>query len=205
MFRDPKDLVKKYYSPSTKEPQILTIPAMNFLMIDGHGDPNTEPSYPVAISVLYTMAYTLKFDLKTRGTPDFKVFPLQGLWWAENMDAFITGEKSAWDWTMMIAQPDWVTPEHIEKAKTKASVKIDKVILEKVRFETYDEGLVIQMMHIGPYSAEGPNIARIHAFAREQGYELSGKHHEVYLGNPQRSTPEKLKTIIRQPIRKAGS
>jgi hypothetical protein len=168
MFRDPKDLLKKYYSPSTKEPQILTIPAINFLMIDGHGDPNTEPSYPVAISALYTMAYTLKFDLKTQGTPDFKVFPLQGLWWADNMDTFITGGKSAWDWTMIIAQPDWVTLEHIEKAKLKASVKIDKAVLEKVRFETYDEGLAVQMMHIGPYSAEGPNIARIHAFARDQ-------------------------------------
>lgn len=205
MSNDPKEILKQYYSPSVKQPQILTIPPINYLMIDGHGDPNTDPSYPVAISALYTLAYTLKFGLKGTGTPDFKVFPLQGLWWAADMNTFLTGEKSAWDWTMMIAQPDWITNEHIETAKVKAAVKVEKTVLKKVRFETYDEGLAVQLMHIGPYSAEGPNIARMHAFAREQGYVLAGKHHEIYLGNPQRSAPEKLKTIIRQPIRKAGS
>ncbi len=205
MNRDPKDLLKQFYSPSAKQPQIITIPPINFLMIDGHGDPNTSPDYSAAISALYTLAYTLKFDLKKSGTPEFKVFPLEGLWWADNMDTFITGEKSAWDWTMMIGQPDWVTREHFVQAKTKAAAKIAKPVLDKVRFDTYDEGLSVQMMHIGPYSAEGPNIARIHAFAREQGYELSGKHHEIYMGNPQRSAPEKLKTIIRQPIRKTVS
>lgn len=205
MPNDPKDLIKQYYSPSVKQPQIITIPPLNFLIIDGHGDPNNDPSYPLAISALYTLSYTLKFDLKKAGTPEFKVFPLQGLWWAENMDAFVTGEKSAWDWTMMIAQPDWVTPDHIVQARVKAAAKVDKATLEKVHFEPYNEGLVVQMMHIGPYSAEGPNIARIHAYAKEQGYELSGKHHEIYMGNPQRSAPEKLKTIIRQPIRKAGN
>lgn len=205
MNLDPKDLLKQFYTSSAKQPQIITIPPINFLMIDGHGDPNTSPDYSAAISALYTLAYTLKFDLKKSGTPEFKVFPLEGLWWADNMDTFITGEKSAWDWTMMIGQPDWVTREHFEQVKTKAAAKIAKPVLDKVRFDTYDEGLSVQMMHIGPYSAEGPNIARIHAFAREQGYELTGKHHEIYMGNPQRSAPEKLKTIIRQPIRKADS
>ncbi len=204
MTNDPKEILKQYYSPSVKQPQIIIIPPMNFLMIDGHGDPNTDSSYSAAVSALYTLAYTLKFGLKNTGTPDFKVFPLQGLWWAADMNTFLTGEKSAWDWTMMIAQPDWISQEQINQARLKAAAKVDKATLEKVRFETYNEGLVVQLMHIGPYSAEGPNIARMHAFAREQGYELSGKHHEIYLGNPQRSAPEKLKTIIRQPIRKTG-
>lgn len=106
---------------------------------------------------------------------------------------------------MMIAQPDWVTREHIDSALVKAAAKVDKTVLEKIRFEAYNEGLVVQLMHIGPYSAEGPNIARMHAFAREQGYELAGKHHELYIGNPQRTAPEKLKTILRQPIRKADA
>jgi hypothetical protein len=204
MTNDPKDLIKQYYSPSVKQPQIITIPPMNFIMIDGHGDPNTDPSYATSVSALYTLAYTLKFDLKKFGTPEFKVFPLQGLWWAENIDTFITGEKSAWDWTMMIGQPDWITPEHVEQARIKTTAKVGKPTLDKVRFETYNEGLVVQLMHIGPYSAEGPNIARMHTFAREQGYALAGKHHEIYLGNPQRTAPEKLKTIIRQPISKAA-
>jgi hypothetical protein len=198
--------LKKFYSPTAKAPQILDIPTMNFLMMDGHGDPNIDPSYAAAVSALYTLSYTLKFDLKkTGGTPDYKVFPLQGLWWSTDMSDFITGNKSNWDWTMMIAQPEWINGGNIEQAKKKAVAKVDPKVLEQVRFEPYQEGTVVQMMHIGPYSAEGPNIARIHQFAREQGYELSGKHHEIYMGDPRKAAPEKLKTIIRQPIRKTGN
>ncbi len=204
MNRDPKDLIKLYYSPSAKLPQIITAPPLNFLMIDGHGDPNTDPSYAAAVSALYTLSYTLKFDMKKVGSPEFKVFPLEGLWWAEDVNAFLTGDKSKWDWTMMIAQPDWVIREDIDRAIARAasSGKVSGDILKEVRFENFDEGLVVQMMHIGPYSEEGPNIARMHAHAREQGYELRDKHHEIYLGDPNRSAPEKLKTIIRQPVRK---
>jgi hypothetical protein len=200
------DIFKKFYSPSAKEPQILDIPPMNFLMIDGHGDPNTALEYQSAVSALYTLSYTLKFDLKKiAGSPDYKVFPLQGLWWSTDMSDFLTGNKSNWDWTMMIAQPEWITADNIDQAKKKAAAKVEANVLDKVRFEPYSEGTVVQMMHIGPYSAEGPNIARIHEFARQQGYELTGKHHEIYMGDPRRSAPEKLKTIIRQPIKKAGS
>lgn len=202
MTLNPKELIKTCYSPSTKEPQIITIPPIKFLMIDGHGDPNTSPAYSAVISALYTMSYTIKFDLKKTGIEDYKVFPLQGLWWSDNMDDFLSGNKDNWDWTMMMAQPDWVSVEQVEKALHKASAKVEKSVLEKIRYETYDEGLVVQMMHIGPYSAEGPNIQRIHAFAQNHGYGLRGKHHEIYLGNPQRSAPEKLKTILRQPIQK---
>ncbi len=205
MNRDTNILLKQYYAPSVKQPQIITIPPLNFLMINGHGDPNTSQEYSAVVSALYTLAYTIKFDLKKLGTPEYKVFPLEGLWWAADTNTFLTGEKSAWDWTMMIAQPDWVTRDHIDSALVKAAAKVDKTVLEKIRFETYNEGLVVQLMHIGPYSAEGPNIARMHAFAREQGYELAGKHHELYMGNPQRTVPEKLKTILRQPIRKADA
>jgi hypothetical protein len=198
------DILKRFYSPSAKAPQILDIPSMNFLMLDGHGDPNTDPSYAAVVSALYTLSYTLKFDLKKTGkTPDYKVYPLQGLWWSSDMSDFLTGNKSNWDWTMMIAQPEWITGDHIEKAKKKAAAKVEQKVLQLVRFEPFLEGTVVQMMHIGPYSAEGPNIKRIHEYAREQGYELSGKHHEIYLGDPRKAVPEKLKTIIRQPIRKS--
>jgi hypothetical protein len=201
MSSTPEELLKQFYSPSVKQPQTVTIPPMNFLMIDGHGDPNTTPDYSAVVSALYTLSYTLKFDLKKLGTtPDYKVFPLQGLWWSSNMDDFVTGAKSNWDWTMMIAQPDWITPEDIIRAKTKALAKVTKAVLDRVRFEPYDEGLAVQLMHIGPYSAEGPNIARLHQFAFDQGYKLTGKHHEIYLGDPNKAAPEKLKTIIRQPV-----
>jgi hypothetical protein len=200
------DIFKKFYSPSAKNPQILDIPVLDFLMLDGHGDPNTDPAYAAVVSALYTISYTLKFDLKKAGgTPDYKVYPLQGLWWSTDMSDFLTGNKSNWDWTMMIAQPEWITRDHIEQAKKKAAAKIDQKVLDQVRFEAYQEGTVVQMMHIGPYSAEGPNIVRIHQYAREQGYELSGKHHEIYLGDPRKAAPEKLKTIIRQPIKKSGN
>jgi hypothetical protein len=206
MNKEQNDIFKKYYAPSAKEPQILDIPTMNFLMIDGHGDPNTALEYQAAVSALYTLSYTLKFDLKKiADSPDYKVFPLQGLWWSVDMSDFLTGNKSNWDWTIMIAQPQWITAENIDQAKKKAAAKVDMKVLEKVRFEPFTEGTVVQMMHIGPYSAEGPNIARIHEFARQQGYELTGKHHEIYMGDPRRSTPEKLKTIIRQPIKKTGN
>ena len=202
MASDPKDLIKRYYSPAAKEPEIITIPSMNYLMIDGHGDPNNNPAYSAVVSALYTLSYTLKFELKKVGTPEYKVFPLEGLWWSSDMDSFLTGDKSAWNWTMMMAQPEWITDTQVNKAKEKAAAKVDRAVLDKVRFEPFEEGLVMQMMHIGPYSAEGPNIARLHAFAKEKGYALFGKHHEIYIGNPQKAAPEKLKTILRQPIRR---
>jgi len=203
MSRNPEEIMKQYYSASARQPQIITIPPLNFLKIDGHGDPNTAPDYSAVVSALYTLTYTLKFDLKKRGeTPDYKVFPLQGLWWSANMDDFTTGTKSNWDWTMMIAQPDWITLEDIDRAKTKALAKVTQAVLDRVRFEPYDEGLAVQLLHIGPYSAEGPNIARLHQFAFDQGYQLTGLHHEIYLGDPNKAAPEKLKTIIRQPVGK---
>jgi hypothetical protein len=197
-----KEIFKKYYSPSTKSPQILDIPAFNFLMIDGHGNPNTSKDYEKAVSALYTLSYTIKFSLKKSGeTTDYKVYPLQGLWWSNNMKDFVTGNKDNWDWTMMIIQPDWVNDDHINAARVSASAKVDPTVLASVRFESYLEGTIVQLMHIGPYSEEGPNIQRIHSYAIDSGYELSGKHHEIYLGDPRRSAPDKLKTIIRQPIR----
>jgi len=127
--------------------------------------------------------------------------PLEGLWWADDMDTFLTGDKSKWIWTMMIAQPAPVTPTWVEKVRAQLLAKKDaSPTLAQVRFESYPEGTCVQMMHIGPYSAEGPNIQRIHEFAASQGYHRAGKHHEIYLGDPRRAAPEKLKTVIRQPI-----
>jgi hypothetical protein len=198
---DVKKELKHLYSPSAKEVSIVDVPEMGFLMIDGQGDPNTSREYQEAIETLYTVAYQLKFMIKKRDPGlDYVVPPLEGLWWAEDMADFATRNKSAWQWTAMIYQPDHVTRELFEEAVQQVKEKKDPVALPLLRFEPYHEGLSVQIMHIGPYADEGPTIEKLHAFAEEKGYRLRGKHHEVYLGDPRRTAPEKLKTVIRQPV-----
>jgi hypothetical protein len=198
---DVKKQLKHLYAPSAKEVSIVDVPEMGFLMIDGQGDPNTSREYQEAIETLYTVAYQLKFTVKKRDPElDYVVPPLEGLWWTEDMGDFATGNKDAWQWTAMIYQPDHVTRELFEEAVQQVREKKDPAALPLLRFEPYHEGLSVQIMHIGPYADEGPTIERLHAFAQEKGYRLRGKHHEVYLGDPRRTAPEKLKTVIRQPV-----
>jgi hypothetical protein len=179
---------------------LLNLPPMNFLMIDGTGDPNTAPAYPQAMDALYAMSYAVKFKIK-RGKKaiDYRVMPLEGLWWMDDMHQFRMENKDKWKWTMMIAQPDFVNAELIEEARIEVAKKKNPAALPLVRFEAYREGKAAQILHIGPYSAEGPNIAKVHALIRTGGHELRGKHHEIYLSDPRRAAPEKWKTIIRQP------
>jgi hypothetical protein len=200
---DFKKQLKHLYRPSPKEFAVVDVPPMQFLMIDGHGDPNTAQEYQDALEALYAVAYALKFASKKAPEMDYVVPPSEGLWWAEDMDVFIaSSDKSAWDWTMMIMQPEWVTQEMFEEAAAQVEKKKDPPALPRLRLETYDEGLAVQIMHIGPYDAEGPTIARMHAFIEENGYEPAGKHHEIYLSDPRRTAPEKMKTVLRQPVRK---
>lgn len=196
-----KDL-KHLYLPTAKDFTIVEVPPMNFLMVDGHGDPNTSADFQEACNALYGMAYTLKFALKPSGV-DFTVAPLEGLWWTPDMAEFSISDKSAWDWTVMIMQPPPVTAEWVEKARAELARKKNPVALPRVRFESYHEGLSVQILYFGSYADEGPTIARMHAFIHDNGYVTNGKHHEIYLGDPRRSTPDKLRTVIRQPIRKA--
>lgn len=184
-----------------RSPAVVEVPELAFLMIDGHGDPNTSGEYRDAVSALFSVSYAARFALKRAGVIDFGVMPLEGLWWASDMAAFSVDDKSAWDWTMLIMQPDEVTAGVLADAKVRAAAKVPVTALERLRLERYAEGLAAQVLHVGPYSAEGPAIASLHAFIAEQGRELVGKHHEIYLGDPHRSAPEKLKTIIRQPMR----
>jgi hypothetical protein len=199
--RDFKKELKQLYQPSAKEFSVVDVPPLNFLMIDGHGNPNTSSDYTAALESLYSLAYTIKFALKTKGI-DFVVGPSEGLWWMEDMNQFSQDNKDRWDWTMMIVQPEEVTQEVFEDAKIQVTKKKDLPALPGLRLETYHEGLSVQILYYGSYSDEGPTIARMHTFIHESGYELRGKHHEIYLGDPRRTAPEKLKTIIRQPIRK---
>jgi len=199
---DFKKELKHLYNPSRKAFSIVDVPSMSFVMIDGHGDPNTAPEYQQAVEALYAVAYGLKFMIKQEQGIDYGVPPLEGLWWVDDMAQFSTEAKEDWDWTMMIMQPEWVTAEMVERARADVARKKNPPALPKLRFEVYHEGLAVQILYIGPYAEEAPTIARMHAFAEDEGYALRGKHHEIYLSDPRRTAPDKLKTVIRQPVRK---
>ncbi|MFW9831735.1 MAG: GyrI-like domain-containing protein [Candidatus Thorarchaeota archaeon] len=199
---DHKKIFKEFYNPPRK-PVIVDVPAMNYLMIDGKGYPQTSPEYQEAMEALYPMAYTLKFALKKAGIIDFKVMPLEGLWWAKDMEAFLnSSRKEEWLWTSMIMQPPEVTQDLYNEALKTVREKKNPVALSKMRFETYHEGMSVQVLHIGPFSEEGPVIETMHQYAADQGYVLRGKHHEIYLSDPRKTAPEKFRTVIRQPLRK---
>lgn len=198
---DWKKELKHLYRPSARAPVAVDVPAMNFLMIDGAGDPNTAQEYQQAVEALYAVAYALKFMVKKGpAAVDYGVMPLEGLWWVDDMRQFSVDDKGAWQWTMMIMQPEHVTEALLEEALEQVRVKKDPAALARMRFESYHEGLSAQIMHVGPYAAEAPTIEKIHRFIAENGYQLRGKHHEIYLGDPRRTAPERLKTIIRQPM-----
>jgi hypothetical protein len=193
----------RLYKPSATKAEIVDVPAMNFLMVDGTGDPNTSQDYKDAIEALYALAYTLKFALKKAEGLDYRVAPLEGLWWSEQMDLFRAEDKDEWRWTMMITQPSVVTRARVESAIEEVRRKKNPTALALVRFEPFCEGLAAQILHIGPYAAEAPTIGRLHDFIHAQGGAFDGlthKHHEIYLGDPRRTAPEKLKTVIRQPF-----
>ncbi len=193
----------RLYKASAKKVEIVDAPAMDFLMIDGVGDPNGSQSYMDAIEALYSLSYTLKFALKQAEGVNYRVAPLEGLWWSETMDVFLAGAREKWQWTMMIAQPSVVTPEWVERATKEVRRKKNPPAISLVRFASLHEGLAAQIMHIGPYATEAPTIQQLHDFIHAQGGVFDGrvqKHHEIYLGDPRRAAPEKLKTVIRQPF-----
>jgi hypothetical protein len=197
-----KTLKHLYIAP--KKFVTVEIPAMQFLMVDGHGDPNTSQDYKDAIEALYGVAYKMKFISKKILEKDYVVPPLEGLWWAKDMQTFMTREKSAWDWTMMIMTPEWIRDEIFTDAVKQVRKAKNPSALEKVRLERYHEGLCVQIMHIGSYDDEGPVLAKMHSdFLPKNGLVENGKHHEIYLSDPRRVAPKKLKTVLRQPVKKS--
>jgi hypothetical protein len=198
---DLKKQEKHLYGPSKTEFAIVEVPRMNFLMIDGAGDPNTSQEFQDAVQTLYPVSYNLKFKSKREMGIDYGVLPLEGLWWSEDMDDFIAMNKENWSWTLMLRQPDHIPGEAVQAAIEEVRLKKDLPALSKMRFEPYHEGISVQIMHIGPFDAEGPTIARMHEFIETEGYRPTGKHHEVYLSDFTRTAPDKLRTILRQPIR----
>lgn len=193
-----KELRHLYHA--TKEPVVVDVPPMNFLMIDGSGDPNTTPEYQHAVEALFSVSYALKFKMKKTQGVDYVVMPLEGLWWADDLSAFVKDDRAHWKWTMMIMQPDVVPAEMVDEAVAEVREKKQLPALDKLRFERFHEGRAAQVMHIGPFSEEGPTIERLHDFIRERG-ELTGKHHEIYLSDVRRANPKNWKTILRQPMK----
>ena len=201
------DLKKRYkvlYSGSVGEFTVIDVPPLNYFMIDGFGDPNVEPQYKEAVEALYAASYTLKFMSRDALGKDYVVPPLEGLWWAEDYGHFLSGRKDRWSWTMMIMVPDFIEQAMAGKAVIQAREKKGLPALSKLRFARLEEGRAIQTLHIGSYADEGPILQRLHEeFIPANGLVEAGLHHEIYLGDPRKTPAEKLKTLLRQPVRPA--
>ena len=191
--------LKAFYTSST-EPNVVTVPAGRFLTIVGRGAPG-GPVYQQKLEALYAVAYGVKFKAKAEGN-DFVVSKLEGLWWFDDPTATDV-PRDEWNWKLMIRQPEFVTPDMAAQAKPEAHAKKKMDAVLEVEFETYDEGLSAQILHLGPFADEGPTIARLHEFIRASGHRPHGLHHEIYLSDARKVPPDKLRTIIRQPMRKA--
>jgi hypothetical protein len=199
---------KHLYAPPAKKPVLVDVPELQFLMIDGHIEPEQTPGsslgFAEATAALYGAAYTLKFGLKQRkeNPVDFPVMALEGLWWADDR-AFDIMVPDQWRYTLMIMQPDAVTEETLVDAVGQLEKKRPNPALSRLRLGRFSEGLCVQMTHVGPYATEPTTMEQMRSFVAEQGYRMCGKHHEIYLGDPRRSAPEKLKTVLRHPVEPA--
>ncbi len=193
-----KQDLEEFYT-AKKEPKIIEVPSQKYITILGKGDPNGK-DFSDAVSTLYHVAYKVKFFSKKNGK-DFTVMPLEGQWWAEDMGNFRNLSRDEWLWKAMILQPGFITESDFETAVEVVKKKKDLPSIDKIQFEEMEDGLSAQIMHVGPYSEEEPTIDKLHEFIRNQGKELSGLHREIYISDMRRVAPEKLKTIIRQPMR----
>lgn len=200
---DHKKTLKSLYSGKIGVPVLVDVPPLQYLMVDGQGDPNTSQQYVDAIQALYPVSYALKFKSKKELGKDYVVMPLEALWWSDDMSDFLTGKKASWHWTAMILQPEFITGQMLQTAVDEVRKKSHPAAIDKLRLSTYHEGRAAQVMYQGPYADEGPTILKLHQFIDENGgsVERSDKHHhEIYLGDPRRADPATLKTVIRQPF-----
>ncbi len=198
---DMKRELRHLYAPPKDQPVVVDVPQMSFLMIDGRGDPSTSAAYMEAIEALFMVSYSIKFTVKRREPErDYTVMPLESLWWSDGQSESWLEDRGAWSWTAMIAQPPVVTEKLVRRAVAGAGEKKDLPALAGLRFEIFREGLSVQILHVGAYEAELPTIEKLHAFIAEHDYPMRGNHHEIYLSDPHRTPPDRLKTVIRQPI-----
>jgi hypothetical protein len=206
---DLKKQYKKLYTPSAKNAEIVTVPALNFAMLDGIVPAGTPPAeskaFQDSMAATYGVVYTLKFSSKLRKQDpiDFSVMALEGLWWTASNEAFDFQKRQDWYFTLMIILPDFIGAAMFEEAVEQLKKKKDNPAIDQLRLERFEEGPSVQIMHVGPYSREPESLARMYQYASEAGYRLRGKHHEIYLGDPRRADPEKLKTILRHPVESA--
>lgn len=196
---DLKKELKSLYNPSAKEVVEVQVPAFDFLMVDGEGNPNTSSSYKEAVEALFSVSYAVKFALKKEKGLDYVVMPLEGLWWADDLSSFQRDAKEGWKWTMMIMQPPEASGQMVRSAIARVREKKGLPGLEGLRFESFEEGRCAQTLHRGPFSEEGPAIQRVHDFIAGRSA-LRGKHHEIYLSDIRRAAPANWKTIVRQPM-----
>jgi hypothetical protein len=195
---------KDLYAPAKGAFSIVNVPPMRFLMIDGHGDPNSAQSYKDAVQALFSVSYVLKFASKKSVGKDYVVRPLEGLWWADDMNAFLDRSKDQWQWTMMIGQPDWIDQDLLARALDQQRQKESLAALDLLRLETLTECHSVQILHIGSYDDEAPVLRQLHdEYLPQHDLAVNGKHHEIYLSDTRKTPPDKLKTILRQPVRAA--
>lgn len=180
--------------------ELIQIPPTRYLMLDGQGDPNTSEDYRGSFAALYGLAYGLKFHYKKQEDIDYNLLAIEGLWWADPAGSFSMDQRKNWLWTMMLSIPEFIPDSLIQTFKIELMRKKNIPQMEQLYTSWLDEGVCFQIMHIGPYAAEPPTIQFLHSEIQSQGYTLRGKHHEIYLGDPRKSKPEKLKTILRQPV-----
>jgi len=183
--------------------RIVDVPDLQYLMLDGCGDPNTAHDYAESLAALYPVAYKLKFLSKAEWGRDYVVPPLEGLWWAEDMDSFtVSRDKSRWQWTMMLMVPDWLDRSAVRAAMDRVGGKNPPTRLDDIRLETLSEGRCVQTLHIGSYDDEASVLGRMHEeFIPQNDLRMTGRHHEIYLSDARRVAPEKLRTILRQPVK----
>jgi len=199
---DVKKALRELYSPG-RSFTLVQVPRQRFLAVDGRGNPNTSPEYAAAVQALYAVAYSLKFAAKRSLGQDSVVAPLEGLWRADNPQVFVQGNKDSWDWTMLISQPEWISEEMAVETAADLRAKKDLDAAARLRWLELEEGLCVQVMHVGSYDDEAPVLARLHhEFMPANRLAFNGDHHEIYLSDPRRAAPEKLKTILRQPVRR---
>lgn len=200
---DFKKTLAAYYHPrNTDEWAPVDVPSLQFLMVDGAGDPNTSKAFADAIEALYSVSYTLKFMSKREQDKDYVVPALEGLWYADDMKVFEAADKDAYKWTLMIMQPDWIDAAMVERALAQAAAKKQLPALGNIYFDTYTEGLSLQLLHIGSFDDEAPKLRTLHHdYMPAHGYTFAGHHHEIYLSDMRKVEPAKLRTILRQPVR----
>lgn len=201
---------RPFYTAKTDRWTLVEVPDWQFLFVEGEGDPQVSQSYSLAVSALYGLSYALKFRSKKVHGRDYVVGPLEGLWWADDMNAYRSGDRQAWKWRMMIRQPDWIGEDDLEAVRATVRGKVEKqsdtalatAKLDAVALGGFEEGLALQRMHFGAYVDEAPVLIELHdRYLPENGYAAAGLHHEIYLNDPRKVAPDKIKVLLRQPVR----